>query len=721
MATNLVENEEVVAAAVSKINTYVENYRAQRSAVDEMNKIADYMYSCAQNRTIESSEKSVGMNMDKDTRANVGSTLYHRIINQLASQLEAVLLSKPDLWRYVTYSEENSDATKDGESRAKQGNLLARYTLKVDEFLERVPSFARMLYKRSNIFAKVEQVRIEDVVKSKEPVFELQDAPESGEQIPVIVDEKDVTETKIVENHPSITFPPPSSIFLDATIADMQQQVCVALVSKKTKAELNHGVKNGWYSQEAFDKLTESELWDGSTENESLDDKEDARGNSIDSQTQDDLYLVWDVYINLPLTESGEIDSEGEVIPERYWLTLVGNTIGSAACLRFEKNPEPDNEIPLKDIHVYPDDGDRMYHTTTAEINRSAYSADCTLLALALDNMGLANDPPKTVLMGSHAVKDFTYKKGATWHVYDHNAIKPWDVRDNTAPTLYLKNEVEKQMMTAMGIDKAFVGQSQGARTSASEATFINRNSMQPHLSQIRYILMQLLPWMARKYMSYWNAYGLPEQVVQIADENKQYHRISPSDVDGEFDVKVEIIDEYESDMMKQRNLEALLGIVAQNEWLQKGGGEEIDGPAIFKEICRSYKIDPSRFIRSMTGGDAERQAREDIEKMLYVGEYVDVRDDADFKIHLRVKEQELTRWKGVEEQAVQNGVRVDLLSQHVAELKQKIRSGSTASGSMAPAAQEPAQLPAGAPDVGMPTEGQQQGQALAEMMGGMQ
>ena len=53
MAKILVENEELVSKAVSEANTYIERYRTQRTEIDEINVIADYMYSCAQNRTID--------------------------------------------------------------------------------------------------------------------------------------------------------------------------------------------------------------------------------------------------------------------------------------------------------------------------------------------------------------------------------------------------------------------------------------------------------------------------------------------------------------------------------------------------------------------------------------------------------------------------------------------------------------------------------------------
>jgi len=707
---NLADNEELVLEVQGEVNTLVETYKTQREDIDVLNKVADYMYACAQNRTLESSEKEKGMNMDDDTRSNVGSTLFHRIVNQLASQLEAVLWSKPMIIKYKTFSKDGVQATQDDAGRAEMANLLAKWTIKTDGFLEKVPVFSRMLFKRSNIFAQIIQVREEDEVSLKVPEFE-QYQDENGEIRVRISGEKDETETKIMKNYPSIVFPDPSTIFLDNYIADIQQQHCVAIQSIKTKGELFAGVANEWYSEEQYEKLDESYLWDGETGREALEDKEAQRNSNINKEKQKNLYLVWDVYINLPMTENGELDEEEKEVPTRYWLTLVGNTIGGSLCLRFERNPEPDDEIPLQDIHVFPDDGDRMYHTTTAEIARSSYSADTTLMNLSLDNMGLINDPPKLVQEGEHSIKDWEFKKGQVWSVYNPKAVTLLDVNPFTQDTSIMREKVKEELMMAMNVDKGFVGQSQGARTSASEATFINRNSMQPHLSQIRYILMQLLPWMGKKYMSYWQEYGDPDQVLQITDENKQYRRIKPSEVDGEFDVNVEIIDEYESDLLRQQNLQNILNIVANNEWLHQSDTEQIDGPALLKEIVKSYKIDPSTFITGVTGGDVERAAREDIDLMLYEGQDVEIPDNIDIKTHLRIKEAELTKWKGVEQEAIGRGVRVDILQQHVMELKQRSAGG----GGAAP---QPA-LPAG-PSV-MPTEGVAGGQEIAGAMGGIQ
>lgn len=709
---NFAENEEAVSKAQSEVNRYFANYESQREDIDVLSKISDYMYACAQNRTLESAEKGYGMNMDKDTRANVGSTLFHRIVNQNASQLEAVLLSKPDLWRYETFSSEGRDETRDGEDRAEMLKLLARYTIKTDKFLEKLPRFTRMLFKRSNIFMRVSQNRQEREVKWMEPQFEIENDAEGNPQARV-VGQTERTETKIVKNHPSFDFPSASSIYLDAYIGDMQQQSCVMIQSLKTRAELNDGVAAGWYSEKQYEELTDKFAWDGEAGTDELEDKEDQRNIEPTIERQSNLFLVWDVYLTAPLTDNGEWDEEEgtDTQYKRYWLTFVGNDIGSSLCLRFERNPEPDDEIPLQDIHLYADDGDRMYHTTSAELLRSSYSADCTLLNLALDNMALANDPPKTVIDGLHNIKDWEYKKGQTWHVDTHDAVKIFPVPALSQETNAMREYVRQGAMMAMNVDKGFVGQSQGARTSASEATFINRNSMQPHLSQIRYILMQTLPWMARKMQSYWMHYGEPNQVLQITDENKKY-RLNPAEIEGEFDVKVEIIDEYESDLLKQQALQNVMNIVGSNEFFQQGENVAVDGPALLREWLLSQKIDPSRILTTPYHGDSVRIARNNIEAMLYTGTYTPVDPNANFKVHMQEAKKEMAKWRGIEQESIAEGVRVDLLQQYIAELEQAMASGGPNRG-VAPMPQAQGQE--------QQMQGNQAGNALAEAMGGIQ
>lgn len=710
MATNLAENEEAVGHAQNETVEYFNIYDAQRTHINDFTEVADYMYSCAQNRTLESAEKGYGMNMGDDTRSNVGSSLFHRIVNQNAAQLEAVLLSKPDLWRYETFSADASDKTEDGEDRAEMLKLLARYTIKTDKFLEKLPMATRMLYKKSNIFMRVGQNRVEKEHRWKEPDYEI-DLDEQGNAVTRIVGERDRSEKKIVRNHPTFDFPPISSIYLDAYLGDMQQQPCVIIHSLKTRGELKAGVDAGWYSEKQYEELTDKYTWDGEEGTDELKTKEEQRNNNPTIEPQKNLFLVWDVYLMAPITDNGEWDEEGDTEWKRWWLTFVGNDIGSSLCLRFERNPEPDDEVPLKDIHIYPDDGDRMYHTTTAELLRSAYSADCTLLNLALDNMGFANDPPKWVVDGMHNVKDWTNRKGAVWHVDNPDAIGFLQVPNIPQETNAMREYVRDGAMMAMNVDKGFVGQSQGARTSASEATFINRNSMQPHLSQIRYVLMQMLPWMARKMQSYWMAYGDPTQVLQITDENKRYD-VHPTELAGEYDVKVEIIDEYESDLLKQQALQNVMNIVGGSEFFQKGGDVQVDGPALLREWLLSQKIDPSRILTTPYHGDSVRVARERIEAMIRGGEYVPPEPDANLRVHLQEAKKELSKWKGVEDEAVGEGVRIDLLKQYIAEIEQAMAGGGQEGG----VASMP--RPQG---VEQGLQGNQVGNVLAEAMGGMQ
>ena len=86
--------------------------------------------------------------------------------------------------------------------------------------------------------------------------------------------------------------------------------------------------------------------------------------------------------------------------------------------MRFERNPDPDDEIPLQVINVMPDCPNELYHTTTGEIIRSDYSVACTLKNMFIDNTAYRTDPPQVVVDGAHRVGDFSIESASPFHVF---------------------------------------------------------------------------------------------------------------------------------------------------------------------------------------------------------------------------------------------------------------------------------------------------------------
>ena len=678
---NRAGDEELTKKFADEANENHNRFRSMRWELDLKAQIADYMYACAQNRSIMTLEKKRGMALEKDTRANVGSTLYFRQVNQLAAQLVNVMQSKPDLWEYAPQLTE--DIQYSGEAdlpRINAANALARWTRKQNGFDERMPEFAVMLFKYSNIFAGVRMVREHSLQTIIEPVFEEVGQDEQGMPRIEITGETKRTEYKVTKNYPEFFFPHPDMFWADRYIPNIKSQNCVVLGSIRNKSDLWDDAKAGYFDMEQYEKIGEGQQWNADAITSWLKRFENYNRELQYTPIASGMYMQWDVWMRAPIDEkTGEWDDK-ENPPRLWWATFIGNTIGEGICVRLQRNNEPDDEIPFKEVRCQPDNNDQLYHTLHSDIVRSCYSADCTLVNLALDNMGLVNDPPLTVIDGETRVRDFTFKKGALWHVDRHEAIQQFQVRDNTLSTSKLREEIRQEAMSALATDPAMMGQFAGARTSATEWAGVNQNTRQPHLLQIRYILHQLLPWMAKKMMRYWEAYGMPDQVAAVTHMDKQYG-IRVKEVVGDFDVNVNIVDEYEDSMLKQQQVTQILTTIGNVPYFQQSPHHTTDPSELMKVWLNSMKWPASRIVLPPEGSDAQQVAMSRINLMLHNGAYARPQVGENFTIHLRVAQGERLRWKGLENSDAPQARNLHLLDQYIAEVQFMLKGGEQQQG----------------------------------------
>lgn len=712
---NRADDEELVKKVQEACELYHQRYKSDRTDIDQKNKVADYMYACAQNRALLSSEKSKGMNLEKDTRSNVGSTLFFRQVNQLASQLVNVMQSKPDLWEYQPSVTTDVDVSAEvGISRINMANALARWTRRQSGFDEKIPEFAVMLFKYSNIFIGVRQVREVHMTRCSRPIYE---PDENG--VPVLTGSEQYIEEKVHKNFPEFFFPHPDMFWADKYVPTVQKQNCVIFGNPTSMSELWAESKLGYFSEKQYKEISANHKWQGSDSssvrgNESTNRETQISDSSAGSSGQNDkstgLYMKWDVWIRAPIDDSGKWDDDKNP-PKLYWATFIGNTIGEGVCVRLMRNNEPDDEIPFKEIRCQPDNSDSLYHTHNSDIVRSAYSADCTLLNLALDNMALSNEPPLIVVDGAHRVRDFTFRKGQKWHVDRPDAITQMQTRDSTGSTSVLRQAVRAEAMQALATDPAMLGEFAGARTSATEWQGVNSNTRQPHLLQVRYILHQLLPWMARKLMRYWDEFGLPSDVATITHQDKQY-KISPKEVTGNFDIEISIIDEFEDSMLAQQRIQNALTLIGNVPYYQQSPHHTIDPSELLKAWFDSMKWPSPRIILPPDGADATQVATSRVNGMLNAGQYVSPQQGENFAVHLRVASAERLRWKGLEDVDDPRAKNLPLLDQYIAELKQVAQGGQTAA-----AAAPNGNLSAGTQNQ---SEGEAAGNQIASAYGGM-
>ena len=707
-----VANEELVRKYTAEANRHYTRFYSQRRMNEIMWKVADYMYKGAQNRSITKYEEQKGANLEdfpgnpSTEVAQSGSTLFHRQVRQLAAQGASVQFSRDVPFKYEPIiNDDNPETYEKGESMAGQLNVLAKWTMKHDKFNKKSIEFWHQIFKLGNVPIIAEQVIKKGVRKVREPIVQPMQNPATGEITSQVVGYNEFDQEFTVENHPSIRILPVETLYADMYIGNIQGQNCLVIPSLKNYSELLDGVRAGYYDSNNVISLAGEEMvgkyrWDG-VSGEPLTRFKLANNEAIAGDSYTGQFLVWDVFMRSPI-QDGTWDVK--TMPEIWWGTFVGNQIVNSLCVRLEKSTDPDGEFPIEMIHCLPDDPDILYHVAPAQIIRSNYSVECTLKNQAIDNCTLVNRPPLKIIEGQTRGKNFEFTPGKIFMVESQQAIEEFAIRDTTQITTNFLNYIRDDTMSALATDKPFMGESFGARTSATEASNTYKNSVQPHMISIRYILEQYLGFYAKKLKSYWQAYSDPTQVVRITGE-QPHSVIRPNEIYGEFDVEVDIVDEFEDDVVESQKINEAIRTFGQNPAFM----QVIDAAELARAWFKRYKFDYGKIVTGRVDKDAEVIARNE-NVTLMAGQYVRPQPNQNHNVHLSEHKGERLRYNGLEEQKPQ----VALLDQHIAETEFMVQQQEA----MAAQAQSQQQGQSGNQTAGQ-ASGNQHAGAMGAMMGG--
>lgn len=716
MATNImVFTDEADKARIRDVcNAYFQRFLSQRKDIDEAYDVSDWMYKCGTSRGEYDEERRQWVPRYVPSKSNVGSTLAHRQVNTLAGMLGSILFSGRDLWRYVDKPVRgNPEAGETGAMTADQMNAMAAWIRKADGFDVKLPEFCISVFKDSNIFAHIAMKREEREVWEAEMVAEADGVdPSTGE--PRIKFKKKMKRRKgVVYEYPTVTFPYPRNVYADKYIKDIASQECVIILSQTTLAKLM--AERKWLDKEALAKIDpEKMMWDGVYGGEGQKAEQEHAGRRADTATG--VLLRWDAYVWLPVQNGHVLDlsnrddaSRREPFEMRlYWCVFVGNSIADSVLLKCTDEFDPDGEIPLVPIRASPDGADMLYHTfLLGEVVRPMYAADCAAMNAAIDHDALANDPPRTVLIGQHRIKDFTMKPGQLWQVQSHDAVRRWDVGQTQLATLALRDQIRQDIKLALATDDSRIGEYAGARTSATEVLRVTAATDATIALRNAYILGQLLPWIARKYVSYCREFMSPEVRQRIL--NEMMFPDAKGEYIGDYDIVVDIIGQYDDEMMRQVSIDRLLQIIASNPAMLNSPTHTVDIRELLRMAFDAHKLPGDRIIKPPNTADSESNARQRIQTMLLTGVYIPPRPGENIDIHMSVVRAEILRWRALDPKYDRRAENVPLLERYLRDLE--MLAQSTPSYGMNPAAGGPR-------DIRVETPGQVVGNARAAELG---
>ena len=663
---NLASNEDISTNVLGCVNDYEARFVGQRDEWDSDEtgiwNLQDAFWRSGLNDSAVQSQKSKGANEPNEwERAKTGSTLLYRQVRQKASNGYSIQSSKDMPFKYDSISDDGFDQPEHTEERAKKLNLLAKWSMKNDSFNLKSIDFWTQIYKRGNVPVMVEWVQEMGKKKYSEPVFD-----EDG----ITIKEYEIKEIETATvNRPTLQLLPIESLYADTAIGNIQDQECVIISTVVSITEIIAGIRSGIYQEGILEDISKSNQWDGySGGYDNENNKKENRGmTSQPTNSGTGQYLKREVFVNLPIDLDKETWDERENIPERYRVTMFGNQPSNSIIARIERNQEPDDSIPIEMIHANPDDTDLLYHISDYEVIRSNISTETTLIRQIIDNNTLVCKPPLIELEGMVKGNNRTFGPNARFIEEERGSLREFNIRDISQPTMQVLEYIKEDSNVANSIDKNMIGESFGARTTASEATTISSNSSRPNLVNIEYILEQFLGFYAKRLKVNWETYGRHDQIIQITDENEERVFIKPKGLEGDYDIIIDVVDDMKDSEVKAQRMMNGAQMFASIPELSQITDWNMVGTELAETIFGT-----SKFIKGANDADAAANAHRNILLMMNEGIPLSgMTPDMNLKRHLEIYKEERKRFVGSEEEYPN----VDLLDQAIEQLEEAINA----------------------------------------------
>jgi hypothetical protein len=708
---SLLQNEETMKTFLDTAKKEYERFKSDRDTIgfDEKMKVADGMWRCFTNRSLADTEQARSSKAP-DTRADIGSVRHFRMVNQKASLGHAVASSVEIPWKYKTVANpEIWGSAVEAASQAAIHNVLAKHAWKNGKGGEKLYEFFFQIHKYCNV--PVQVIWHKDIRK-----IALKDM-KTG---------KISWKEKEINVFPTFEVLHWSMVYGDIYCKNIADQQCLIVLSVVPWMKIQQGVKAKWYDKEQVAKLR-SDLkayrWDGSEGATARIEQAENAGNSAFNPGESDLFLKWDVYQWAPI--DGEAYSD-EADYKLYWSTVIGNDLAKGIPVRMDKDFDPDGEIPIKMIKVIPDDVDMFYSMSWSEAVRAMYSIECTLWEQTIDNISGVNNPMLLFDPTRFQSKpeDLSYKPGAKHQVDDvDKAMKEFVPRDTTAQTAQLIKLVQSEEGVSASINQNMMGEANGGRTPASESLAINRFSQQPNLGETSYVLKQLVGFIAQKYKSYYQAFAKPTMIKMIADEELDHPLYGDEpgyNIYGDFDVAIDVVDEFVEDFVQAGQELQLLQAVAGNPALLQSKSHRIDVGKWITSIMRRMKThNVDDIVLPGKSIDAALRQRDEIRRMIETNEYIAPQENEDHEEHLTVINAEIMRWAPVLDAKIDpaSGELVAQQTRAVDVINLLLVPHRDAHQAFLDQAGQAAQIPEAAAEQ---TPGQMAGNVPAGMLGGM-
>ena len=706
---NLAEDAELVKEVLPYLDTYFLSHQTKRGGYEEIWELADEMFKAGQNESLRESERvrkdRQGDNRTKTKAKKTGSTLYYRTTRTLAALYSDILHSQRDPYTFLPRANEDVQlSADDADELAQQHNMLMRYSRDQEGFSQKAIDFLTALTKYGNVPIYSTWKREKREVLDRWPVLNADGS--------VQLDDEGRPKTTVsrkvvwVNNRPETNFIPVNLFYADPDIGNIQKQNALFVVSDANISAIRNNSEYVNVTELNSSKLKQFEELDKLSQSRQINEGMEQSTSGINTG----LFRQMECHALLPIDESkpaGERWNADLHEPKRYWVTLYGNTVTESVCVRIERNPDPDDEYPFEMVSLIPDDTNKLYHVSLAQLLRGNYTEAVIARQQSIDSKTIQMNRPLKAVKGEVHVKngeDLTFGADKVFWVDNANSLTEFNY---TTPldTQAVLASLEQDSNDAAGTGPTVRGIPMGSRTSSTEASNALDAASLPHKMMAKYIFEQWLRFHARKGVRQWHLYADSKQILKITDEQQVYREIRPSDLFGSFDIQIALVDEYDRDLLSQQNA----AFVAQQ--LIPLFSDVIDKRAAAKELFEKYaKLDASKFILPDDSSEQKLQAKRE-NQLFASGEYVAPSLDENHTVHLREHRSLRMTLNGFEGDEQYSGL-IDLLGRHIAQTEQLEKTVP-----QSPQVPNEGQLEA---PPGNETAGEVAGNAIAGQLGGI-
>ena len=432
-----------------------------------------------------------------------------------------------------------SPVTFEDRAAAEQTQLMLNY-----QFCRQFPRYRfmtdiiKLFYKEGTVVVKTSWLYEDEKEKVMMPVYG-QD-PMTGE--PVVIDEIEVEQIKILTNRPDAEICRLQDIYIDPTAKGCLDKA--QFVIHRYETDLSTLRKSGKYKN--LDKLSKSISGADEGDYEEEDETDFIFGDMARKKVL--AYEYW-----------GNFDVDNDGIAEPIVCTWVENVI-----LQLQSNPFPDQKIPFVIAA-----NNSIPFVTHGEANAELIG-DNQKIATAIkrgimDNMANSNNSQKGIPVGMlDTVNKKRFLNGKNFE-FNGTSANLFEGSYNQIPgsVFQVMDMINNDTESLLGV-KSFSGGVNGAglgSTATSARGALDAVSIR-RLDIVRNIAENIIKPMMRKWTSYNTEFLQPEEVIRVT--NEEFVDIKRDDLDGNIDITIEV-STSEDDSAKSQSMGFLLQTLGQN------------------------------------------------------------------------------------------------------------------------------------------------------------